>query len=337
MKKTFIFAAILLAVATTITIVSCKKDKQEEKVTKNVNLTENEQEKNMDDYLLSFKNKLQNATKNGDAISFEQAERDLGNLLNFDFGDANYATNEIRYDTLHASFLMTDKNVYLYQLNFAYQSLFEQIVKTYQQIDLPEKSVYSIICSFDKKRSDDMVDVTAVLGTRSYTETSQIYLDWRAGNQAGTCDNILIGCYGAPEQVVAMLRANLGTYACEDGERVYFTNEGVAYKEATENDMIDYNAPRGRKLFYEYSSNPNANLEQTCVPYDEIVYYYNQARYLKQTLGSTFHPNPIPSNHVVTDYWIYFVQSLPYNGISAWWKIHIWHAKLNCTNSSPVI
>ena len=78
-------------------LVGCKKEKQEVKV---CDVKPNNQViGNMDDYLISFKKRMLSATKGDESISLEQAQRDLGNLLNFDFGDANYATDEIQYDT----------------------------------------------------------------------------------------------------------------------------------------------------------------------------------------------------------------------------------------------
>jgi hypothetical protein len=331
MKKVFIFVAILLATATTITIVSCKKDKENDKnniISRDISVSQ----ENMDEYLLTFKRNLQNATQNDETISLEKAEQDLSNLLNFDFGDANYSTNEIRCDTIHAVLSMTNNAVSLYQLNIAYQSLFEQIVETYKHIDLPEKSIYSINCSFNKNPSDNKVDIVTVMKTRSYIETTRNYLDWRAGNLAGTCENELVGICGAPEKIVGMLRANMLEFECLYGGRVYFTDEACAYKLSTDSDMGDPNAPRGRKLFYECDPN-QSNLENTCLLNDEILYYYGQAGLLKQTNGSTFLPNPIPSNHVVTDYWIDCCKSIA--GHVAWWKISIWHAKMNCTSTGP--
>lgn len=220
MKKLLIFVAIMLATATTITIVSCKKEKENEK-NNILNAKVSNFQENMDEYLQTFKRNLQNATPKGETISFEQAEINLSNLLNFDFGDANYATNKIRRDTLYAEFSINNDEIFLYQLNFAYQSLFEQVVKTYNHIDLPDKSIYSINCSFNRNQSNDKIDVTAIMKTRSYIETSRNYLDWRAGNLAGTCENQLVGVCGAPEKIVGMLHANMAEFECMDGGRVY--------------------------------------------------------------------------------------------------------------------
>ena len=102
MKKfNSIIAIIALAiVATAVAVVSCKKEMQEQAMN-------NEKQgglcyDNMDEYLMSFKKKLLSAQKGEETISLEQAQRDLGNLLNFDFGDANYPTDVYHVDTIHS-------------------------------------------------------------------------------------------------------------------------------------------------------------------------------------------------------------------------------------------
>lgn len=79
-----------------IAMVSCKKEKQGQMLNNNELVVL--QVDNMDEYLMAFKKKLLSAEKGGETISIKQAERDLGNLLNFDFGDANYASDDVRYD-----------------------------------------------------------------------------------------------------------------------------------------------------------------------------------------------------------------------------------------------
>ena len=169
-NKFFIFAIIILLTATIITIVSCKKDKPTEDVTKNVNLAENNNVDNMDAYLLSFKEKLQNATKGGETISVEQAQRDLGNLLNFDFGDANYASDTFLLDTLHVKLQQVGGMVDLSVLAETYSDAFDQILTSYRSLDLPDKSVYSILCKYNNanNKNNDSEDVDVVVTYRGF-------------------------------------------------------------------------------------------------------------------------------------------------------------------------
>ena len=97
-RRRLYYAIFVMAMATiaSVVAVSCKKEKQEPSSNNTKQAVQSAD--NMDEYLISFKKKLLSAEKGGETISLEQAQRDLGNLLNFDFGDANYATDEYRYE-----------------------------------------------------------------------------------------------------------------------------------------------------------------------------------------------------------------------------------------------
>ena len=151
-KKSLFITLAVVIVATAVVVVSCKKEKQEQtsnNMERSVQSTEN-----MDAYLLSFKEKLLSAEKGGELISLEQAECDLGNLLNFDFGNANYPTNMHHLDTIHAKLTLTQGQVDLSQLAITYKEAFNSILETYHGIDMPEKSISSISCTFEKEAKD---------------------------------------------------------------------------------------------------------------------------------------------------------------------------------------
>lgn len=110
-KSNSILAIVAMAiVATAVAFVSCKKEKQEQ--TSNNTEQSVQCSDNMDEYLISFKKKLLSAQKGDETISLEQAQRDLGNLLNFDFGDANYPTNLYHVDTIHAKLTVIQGQLY---------------------------------------------------------------------------------------------------------------------------------------------------------------------------------------------------------------------------------
>lgn len=335
-KNKFLAAIVLLvAVIVSVAVVSCKKEKQDPSLNNGEQTVQAAD--NMDEYLIAFKKKLLSAEKDGETITLEQAECDLGNLLNFDFGDANYATNVFHYDTIHTQLVLNDGQVDLSQLAVSYLSAKDLLRQAYHQIDLPEKSVYTISCTIDNSSKDETADVEIVLTTRAYEESNEEHTnDWRAGNLAGRCDGYLAGRRGAPEQIVYWLMSNLGVWVCENGGRIYLTEEGQGWKESIEVEMVDLDGPRHHKrLFYEQDLTGTLDLTQTCIPNSEMMYYYNQARNLIDICGSSFHPNPIPSNHVATNYWIDYEENIWNIKKTAWWKIYIWHAKLNCTGTTP--
>ena len=153
----------------------------------------------MDEYLMAFKKKLFSAEKGGETISLEQARLDLGNLLNFDFGDANYATDVFQYDTIHLKLTTTNGQVDLSQLAVTYNNAVDEIIEVYHSSNLPEKSVYVISCDFNETISKDgeTEDVEIIVVTRGYTGSGTVShntYDCRTTNRGGTCD----GFYGWP-------------------------------------------------------------------------------------------------------------------------------------------
>ena len=168
--------------------------------------------------------------------------------------------------------------------------------------------------------------------TTSYTDD-----DWRAGNLAGRCDGSMVGFCGVPEKIVNMLHANMGTWACENGGRVYFSDEGQVWIESIDLGMQDPSSPSTHSLFYKQDPNGILYLPNTCLSHSEIQYYYDQARNLYNTCQNYFYPNHFPNHHVVTDCYIQYKEGTWGIKKNAWWKIYLWHAKLNCSGTQPNI
>ena len=188
MKKSsrLLFAAMIIVALAATLFVGCKKEK-DEKTTENAELSTLTND-NMDEYLMAFKKKLLSAEKGGETISLEQAERDLGNLLNFDFGDANYATDVFKYDTLHLTINVSNGEVDLSQLAATYNEVFDDILNIYSSVNLPEKSVYAICCDFleTESKNGDEREAEIVVITRgnlsSYIPVHDTFLSFLRGH-----------------------------------------------------------------------------------------------------------------------------------------------------------
>lgn len=338
-KKIILIATFLVIVATAVAVVSCKKERHDQ----NANGSEQtvQTADNMDEYLMAFKKKLLSAEKGGETISLEQAERDLGNLLNFDFGDANYATDVFQHDTIHAKLTLTDGQVDLSQLAVTYYELLSQTRETYNQANLPNKSVYFITCSFSDNAKEEKIDVEIILtmrGLRDENTTGSNNNGWRPTNHGGSCDGTIIGC-GAPEELAWWLNRGLCLYGCPDGQgRVYFEEVEYSYKNSNSTDMIDTNSPCGYKLYVSWEPNQ----DNVCISNSELLYYYYQARSLWDDYDN-FLPNH-PSDHVVVSYEVCHMAS-GYNFINGQhipqlpyiWQFKVGHAKLHCTPLPPEV
>ena len=343
MRRQFLILAAILLTATAFVLVSCKKDNQKESKNETASFDEASSQENMDAYLLSFKNKLLNTIKDGETTSIEQAEKDLSNLLNFDFGDANYATNILQHDTLSFSLQTQGELVSLANLAEVYQDMVPKILKTYQSATLPDKSVYYIHCDFIEtsgKDATDMVDVETVVVIRGYSDNNdkagnENLDDWRPQNSGGTCEGLLVGSCGAPEILKGRLDYNIGNWACMNG-RVYFTENACSYIDYHASNMYDYTNQMYR-LYVSWVRDQN----EVCLLSDTIQYYYDQARLLPTNYfnnATDFNPS-IPNDHVVIEYWIRHRDSdcdddtitLPW-----YWELIVEHAKLNCTGSGTI-
>lgn len=278
MKKTnVVYAIIALAIMTTITIVvSCKKEKQEPTTNHTDETTQSFE--NMDVYLKAFKDELLLAKNGEKIISLEQAQQDLGNILNYDFGDANHATNLFRNDTINIPIELINGKVDLFQLAAVYKSAQKKVISVYNNIDFPEKSVLSILCRIiQNDRDENTGDVQIILTTRGLDPFTiiQVGIDstdnWRVAFGDGKCDGSHIGEDHAT-RLEDLATYNHGSYAC-DG-RVYYTYVTENLFTSDEFPRTNPNEPyynEGYRLWYDTYGNQTAF---HCVNYQELYYYY---------------------------------------------------------------
>lgn len=331
-SKSIIAIIVLAIVATTVAVVSCKKEKQEQTLNKVEQSAQHAE--NMDEYLISFKNKLLSAQKGEETISLEQAQRDLGNLLNFDFGDANHPTNVYHFDTIHVKLTLNQGEVDLSQLAITYNETYNSIIDTYRSIDLPEKSIYAILCTFNELETKDggTEDVESVVVTRGFMEdpimpsNNHDTLDWRPKNNAGTCDGQFINVYGAPEIIRSWILNSQSDLGCPYG-RVYFdeittwTTYGYRYYDPITEQFLIYTS-------FE------TNQDSVCISHDKMEYYY-------QNILDIYHQQSF-GNHYILDIGIshqHLHGTIPALNQYYWyycWRVRIEHGKPNCTEIPPV-
>ena len=240
----------------------------------------------MDEYLKSFKKKLQDASFSKETISIEQAQQDFGNLLNFDFGDANYPTNVFQKDTIQLTLPLVDGKICMKDLAEVYQEARKEIMDTYAKVDLPEKSVYAILCSIDQpSRDGNDTEIQLVIITRSVDPGAQFKNsidttdNWIVGNHWGKCDGSCIGDDHAT--IIAKVFMNNNPLVdCVNG-RLYYTdilNDGIVAVDYPETGNVLWND--GYRLWHGTFS----DVSNYCVEYTEMQYYYNNFSYIMDSL-----------------------------------------------------
>ena len=124
MKKSFIIAIAAMVLATTVAVVSCKKDDQNETPTGRVASAADYAPGRIDDmnaYLKDFKGRMRNPSRDENTmLSLEEAAWHLSSVANYDFGNASAEFTDIRFDTLHCQVNVTDGMVSMADLGAAY-------------------------------------------------------------------------------------------------------------------------------------------------------------------------------------------------------------------------
>lgn len=282
MRHNRVFLAIcmmtMVAIAS-ILIVSCKKDNEtRSEFTANEMTTTDD----MNEYLISFKDKLLSSEKGKEFISLEQAQRDLGNLLNFDFGDVNHVTNTLHRDTIHLELAITQNQVDIYQLAHTYALAYGQVEKTFDLVNLPNKTVYSVYCIFNPMvKNGESVDVELIVTTRGFDETivlrtePSLYDCWTVSQGQGNCDGLFIG-YDHVTVLESVYLRDMPHYGCTNNGIAYFSDlaqiQLYAYQYPETDTLIHYNI--GYRLWAGYLWDYNNGQVEA----EEMVYYYNNLR-----------------------------------------------------------
>ena len=237
MKKVFIFVAILLATATTITIVSCKKDNENEK-----NNTENPlmnyELSEMDKAMLAFGEKLKTASKDDATMPLVEGLNTLTNYQNFSMCDASHYSTEMIADTLKVSLDVSNGEVSLSDLNDLYESTKQEILEKYAALTGNQKAIFCIKSCINNTAKDDInsfsgtinVDVItqmeesfALPGSSTSFDSTDYWYDFEG---LGKCDIYIGQCVG--RDCVTELNTKMAYMfsipLCSDGYRRYLTD-----------------------------------------------------------------------------------------------------------------
>ena len=328
MKNKFITLCLAMLAIASITVVSCKKESHSSDSRPSEKSVQKDD--NMDERLTAFRNKLLSTEKGGETLSLEDANRNLCDLLNFDFGDANNPTDEFRYDTIYVKLAHDKGTVNLSQLAVTYKEAVNQILTSYRMLELQDKSVYSIVSGYDLF-SDDVNDeltisiVVTYRGCSRYAPHSVDTLDWHPRRYSSSCDGQVIQ-KGAPEIMEQWLRTTWIIPACVNGGRVYFT-DGLNPLRIKGYETYDSNA--GCYLVFAMYTN---QIDTVCVSHEEMEFYY-------ENIVDCWDQN-VPHNHVLTDVNINSpVEHCPsslYPGNLWYWDINIQNARPHCTEVEPI-
>ena len=133
--KRFFIATLLVVAATSIAVVSCKKETPNallNNTPQSVKVFSPPQVDDMKAYLKDFKQKMKSATRDmNETLSLEEAAWHLASVANYDFGNINVEFDEMRFDTIYSNVNVTDGTVLLNDLGLTYERISTDIEEFY--------------------------------------------------------------------------------------------------------------------------------------------------------------------------------------------------------------
>ena len=146
MKKTLLFAIIAMAVATMVTVVSCKKDDQNVKFNnsnsgQSVSHFDPSHITDMNAYLKEFKQQMRQSqyAKDAEMLSLEEAAWHLSSVANYDFANVRDEYTDVRRDTIYKNLAVTNGEVSMADLEAVYGEISSDLDGLYHSLDLENK------------------------------------------------------------------------------------------------------------------------------------------------------------------------------------------------------
>lgn len=276
MKKTLLFAILMMAVAAMVAVVSCKKEKHEQ--TSNQELSTS-QLSEMDMAMLAFGERLESAENSGEVMPLKEAVGTLSNYQNFLLCDASFSVPDMLCDTFEATLPVSDGMVQLGDLKRLLEFNKANILARYDALDGIGKTIF---CITSKIMKDGTTEQSAHIQTITLMHNGPtrdnpaypVLFDstdyWCDFCHAGKCGDY-VGQYigtDAVSKLQSELREHL-PMPIGPGI-VYFTNEVEVVDMALNHPNTL--SPNGYYTLPYVNDTTNLN----CVSPEEMLWYYNK-------------------------------------------------------------
>ena len=171
-KSKLIVAIIIMAImATTVAVVSCKKDNGNTPTQKGYTIQQPADIRQMEDprtYMLDFKKKL-TESKDNEAFNIDDAAWHLACLANLDFCNVNVECDDFQFDTIEMQVNVTDGIILLGDLRTAYEQMCTEIRQFKNGFSHCDQNLYYINVSIGAEGNARIALMT------SYTTASKDY------------------------------------------------------------------------------------------------------------------------------------------------------------------
>ncbi len=144
--KTLFTVIIMAILATTVAVVSCKKDGANASNQKGYTMQQAPDIRQMEDprsYMIDFKKKL-TESKDNEAFNLEDAAWHLACLANLDFCNVNVECDDFQFDTVEMQVNVTDGIILMGDLSTAYEQMCTEIQQFRKGFNYYDQNLYYI-------------------------------------------------------------------------------------------------------------------------------------------------------------------------------------------------
>ncbi len=303
-----------------LTLFSCKKDMPDTQLL-NAEI-ETPMLSEMDQYLLEFKQKMDNPLKSGELMSLEDARWHLSATLNFSYADTKMEYEILPLDTVFVNVPLQSGQVSMEAFSNAFFEITGFLSARYHEIEAAEKTLDLVSVSISGQANDQAeLMAVAMMGYNSglswgypFSEGHWWYWGWGLG-RCGPYEGENIGSDAAKRLTFA---ANI-TVPVPGPGRVYWTDEYTAVVHA--DYFPDEMSPSGYKLFASHIPIDylDPNFQHSCLPPDDLNYYHPNIL----EFGVINEPPGLSliKYHVIDDILMYNYQSFPRHTLMIYYGI----------------
>lgn len=279
MKKNSVLAIIAMAIlATTVAVVSCKKEKQEQ-TTNNDLVTSQLSE--MDRAMLAFGERLKSSGNVDETMPLEEAIHTFSNYENFLLCSISYNAPEKIRDTFEVELPVSNGMVRLSDINQLLATNKAKILARFNILDGAEKELFFISSRvLEEGTTEQSVRIQTVVCMQNSPDRYDPYpvlfgsTDyWKDFGLLGKCGSYEGQCVGqdAVSKLQQKLREWLPLPAC-NGTKMYLTDTTTVLLLSIA--FPDGDSPNG---YYAMPYNPNMSIPM-CVSPEEMRWYYESIK-----------------------------------------------------------
>ncbi|MCF8308778.1 MAG: hypothetical protein K9I68_07215 [Bacteroidales bacterium] len=282
--KFFLSTITIMAFVLALIITGCEKSEQTAKNYNNNGLTK--EDRQMEQKINAFLNKMENPQKNDESLSVEETMWNIEAGLNYTYTDVSGNIDDVIIDSAKVELPLTNDEIAMTDVSQAY-AMFEDSLLAFQETLDGSHSIYitdiQVVENLQKSNTVTLKSTSSAYDNPpgdAWNITSSDYWYW--GWELGKCDGSGQGeGFDAADRIQQVANNNIPEV---DGSLSVYP-ASVEIHTFNPADVPDNDNPYGSSMLFE--DYQEETLNHYCLPPDEMTYYYNAL----EDIGANNQPN----------------------------------------------